>query len=185
MKALFWGTIGLACISILAPQATSQSSASKSEFSRAMSAAPPSVAMRAAIASMDEKGRIEELRYGTNGWTCLAHDPGAPIGYPVCVDQAGLEWFQAEMAGHMPDPDHTGYSYMLKGGSTWSNTDPSATRLPLGQKDFIRVPPHIMILNAKAAISSGFPSGQANPDTRKPFVMYGGTPYAILIIPVS
>jgi hypothetical protein len=110
---------------------------------------------------------------------------GPPIGYPVCVDKNGLEWFQAVMPGRTPNPDHIGYSYMLKGGTTWSNTDPRATKLPPGQKDFVRVPPHVMILNAKLANSSGFPSGQANPDTHTPFVMYGGTPYAIVIIPVS
>jgi len=42
-----------------------------------------------------------------------------------------------------------------------------------------------MILNARLANSSGFPSGQANPDTSKPFVMFGGTPFALLIIPVK
>jgi hypothetical protein len=42
-----------------------------------------------------------------------------------------------------------------------------------------------MILNARVAESSGFPSGQASPDTHKPFVMFGGTAYALVIIPLS
>ena len=89
------------------------------------------------------------------------------------------------MAGRAPNPEHVGYSYMLKGGFSWSNTDPSATKLAPGQKSPIRIPPHVMILNARLANSSGFPSGQANPDTSKPFVMFGGTPFALLIIPVK
>ncbi len=92
---------------------------------------------------------------------------------------------EAFTAGRVPNPDRAGYAYMLEGGSSWSNTDPSATKLAPGQKDYIRIPAHIMILSAKVANSSGFPSGQVNPDTRKPFVMFGGTAYAILIIPVN
>jgi hypothetical protein len=42
-----------------------------------------------------------------------------------------------------------------------------------------------MILNARLAEKSGFPSGTAHPDTHKPFVLYGGTPYALLNIPVN
>jgi len=42
-----------------------------------------------------------------------------------------------------------------------------------------------MILGASVADASGFPSGQADPDTSRPFVMFGGTPFAILVIPVK
>ncbi|MGH8600082.1 MAG: hypothetical protein ACRET1_05425, partial [Burkholderiales bacterium] len=66
-----------------------------------------------------------------------------------------------------------------------SNTDPDATRLPADRKTWIHIPPHIMILSSRIAGESGFPSGQSNPDTRKPFVMFGGTKLAILIIPVK
>ncbi len=185
MKPSLWRIIALVPISILALHAMGQSSNTKSEISRALSAAPRSVAEGAAVVTMDDNGHMKELQHGMNGWTCLTHDPGSSIGYPVCVDRNGLEWFEALTAARAPNPEHIGYSYMLKGGTTWSNTDPSATKLPAGQKDFVRVPPHVMILNAKLANSSGFPSGQADPDTHKPFVMFGGTPYAILIIPVN
>jgi hypothetical protein len=74
---------------------------------------------------------------------------------------------------------------MLEGGSSWSNIDPKAVKLAPGQKDYVRIPAHIMILNARVASSSGFPSGQAEPDTHKPFVQFGGTPFALLIIPVN
>ena len=132
MKASLWGTIGLASISMVALQATGQSSDTKSEISRALSAAPPSIALGATVVRMDDNGHVNELRYGMNGWTCITHDPGSPIGYPVCVDRNGLEWFEALMAARTPNPDHIGSSYILKGGTTWSNTDPSATKLPQG-----------------------------------------------------
>jgi hypothetical protein len=185
MKPSLWGIIGLVLISMVAVQAADKPSGTKSEIARALSAAPPSIAAGAAVVSMDDKGQIKELRHGENGWTCIPHDPATPMGHPLCLDKNGLDWFEAAMAGRAPDPDKIGYSYMLKGGTVWSNTDFSATKLPPGQRDFIRVPPHIMILNAKLANASGFPSGQANPDTHKPFVLFGGTPYAVLMIPLS
>jgi hypothetical protein len=59
MKASLWGAIGLASISILGLQATSQSNDTKSEISRALSAAPPSVAEGATVVSMDENGHVK------------------------------------------------------------------------------------------------------------------------------
>ncbi|HTV04582.1 MAG TPA: hypothetical protein VME86_04375 [Acidobacteriaceae bacterium] len=160
----------------------------KVEIARALSAAPEDVAAHAAVARMDEHGRLTELRAGTNGWTCLPPDDPAHIGnknFPACFDKYGLQWLEDFYAGRKPDPEHVGYSYMLQGGWSWSNTDPTARKLAPGQKDYIHIPPHVMILGARAAETSGFPSGQADPDTHAPFVMFGGTPFAILIIPVK
>ena len=190
MKGFFCVIAGLALMSMAAPPAIGQSDEVKSEIGRALSAAPASVAAGAAVDVADAKGRMTELRHGSNGWTCVIDNAEAikqdPIEHhPACFDKPGLEWIKAFAAGRVPNPDRVGYAYMLEGGSSWSNTDPKATKLASGQKDYIRIPAHIMILNAKVADSSGFPSGQANPDTHKPFVMFGGTAYAILIIPVK
>ncbi len=158
---------------------------SDGEIRRALSAAPSRIAAEATVVAMDSAGNMKELRHGTNGWTCLPRDLGTPQQQPLCLDKNGLAWYEAAMAGKAPDPSLVGYSYMLQGGSVWSNLDPAATRLAAGQKDFIHVPPHVMILNARAAETSGFPSGVAEPDPHKPFVMFGGTPFAVLIIPVQ
>jgi hypothetical protein len=40
-----------------------------------------------------------------------------------------------------------------------------------------------MILDRNAAASSGYPGGP-NPDTSKPYIMFGGTPYAHIMVPV-
>jgi hypothetical protein len=165
-------------------QAAKPGQAQPGEIERAVSAAPASIAAGAAVIRMDDDGRMTSLREGHNGWTCFPRDPATPLGHPVCIDGPGLAWFAKTMAGHDPDPDKVGYSYMLKGGSVWSNVDVTATRLPPGEKTYITIPPHVMVMNAKVANSSGFPSG-LHPDTHKPFVMYGGTPYAILIIPLE
>jgi hypothetical protein len=189
MKMLLW-MIGLASICIFISPDMGQAVNANSEVSRALSAGPPSVIAGAEIVSTDDHGHRKELRAGTNGWTCIVPDISgahhdAIEHHPACVDKFGLEWLDAYEAHRAPNPDHVGYSYMMQGGSAWSNNDPFASSVPPGQSDYVRLPPHIMILNAKIADSSGFPSGQANPDTHKPFVMFGGTPYALLIIPLS
>jgi hypothetical protein len=189
MKASISGMAVAASICILVIGTAGQSSKPESEISKALSAAPPSVAAQASIIILKEHGEREQLRAGTNGWTCMIQDPNAHddgiAHHPACFDKYGLEWTDDYLAGRKPNPNHVGYSYMLEGGSSWSNTDPKAKKLSPGQKDYIRIPPHIMILNARIADSSGFPSSQAEPDTHKPFVMFGGTPYALLIIPVN
>lgn len=42
-----------------------------------------------------------------------------------------------------------------------------------------------MILDSKFSNQSGLPLHQTDPDTHIPFVMFGGTDHAILIIPVK
>ncbi len=172
----------LTCATVVGAQKKNETKAS--DIARAISAAPASIGEGAAVAEMDEQGKLTELRHGRNGWTCLVHDPGTPKGHPLCLDGNGLQWMADSMAGRVPAADKTGYSYMLQGGTSWSNLDVSATKLPPGQKKYITIPPHIMVMNAKIAQESGFPSGEQYPDTSKPFVMYGGTPYAIVMIPI-
>jgi hypothetical protein len=190
MKAKIVLPMFMLSVTILVLPAQGQSAKTADEIARALSAAPAAVAARAAVVHMDKNGHKTELRPGSNGWTCLANEADSvhPDGiehHPACYDQYGMEWLEAWTAHREANPDHIGYSYMLQGGSSWSNTDPSATKLAAGQKDYVRIPPHIMILSAKAANTSGFPSGQSDPDTHKPFVMFGGTSSALLIIPVN
>lgn len=165
----------------------SHSSDTQPRIREALSAAPPAIAAAAAVVTKDGKGRTVVLRHGRNGWTCMPghRGPGAdPWPRPACFDANGMAWLAAIEAGRAPDPNKPALSYMLQGGSAWSNTDQKADRLPAGAKHYIRIPPHVMILDARLANASGAPSGQANPDTHEPFVMFGGTPYAILIVPV-
>lgn len=159
--------------------------AGMSDVEWAISAAPASIGLHAAVARMADDGTLTTVRAGDNGWTCLVHDPGTPSGHPLCLDRNGLTWLQQVMTGRQPDPGLIGYSYMLKGGTAWSATDPAAISLPQGDADYVRLPPHVMIINAHIAEASGFPSGERHPDTHKPFVLYGGTPFAILIMPLE
>ncbi len=165
--------------------ASARSQQREPQIRRALSAAPAGIAAHAAVAIRSKKGQWIVLRDGNNGWTCIPASDGDPDPLPACFDANGLAFIEAFGTGRPPDSSKPGYSYMLQGGSAWSNIDPFAEKLPAGAKDYIHIPPHIMILDAKIANESGLPLADVHPDTHRPFVMFGGTKYAILIIPIQ
>lgn len=146
----------------------------------AMSAAPLAVAAKATIVRANADGTMTTLRKGTNGFTCMPDNPQTPGPDPMCMDANAMEWAMAWM-GHKPPPtDKPGLMYMLEGGTDASNTDPFATK-PDGA--WISTGPHVMIVGSAAALN-GYPSGP-RPDTKAPYVMWAGTPYAHLMVPVK
>ena len=145
------------------------------QIASAISAAPAKVASGAAV--IDGSGKL--LRKGSNGWTCMADNPVTPGADPMCLDKVGLDWAMAWM-GHKAPPAGVGTAYMLKGGVDASNIEPYAAK-PTG--GWVLTGPHVMILNAATAEASGF-AGGAHPDTSQPYVMFGGTPYAHIMMPV-
>jgi hypothetical protein len=72
--------------------------------------------------------------------------------------------------------------YMLAGGSDAGNTDPYATK-PHPGEDWVTTGPHIMIVGSKEVLS-GYPAS-IKPDTSAPYVMWAGTPYAHLMVPLK
>jgi hypothetical protein len=148
----------------------------------AESAAPASIAHDASVITVGADGKVTELRKGSNGWTCMPDSPTTPGPDPMCMDANAAKWAQAWM-GHKPPPEATtGVMYMLEGGTDASNTDPYATK-PTAENDWIKTGPHIMVVGSKD-ILAGMPSG-AKPDTAVPYVMWAGTPYAHLMVPVA
>ena len=146
----------------------------------AMSAAPLAVAQAATIVTMDDKMNMKTLRAGTNGWTCLPDMPATPGADPMCLDKNGVEWVHAWMVRKNPPPDKMGFGYMLAGGSDASNTDPFATKPAAGGR-WVDTGPHVMILNIGTKFD-GYPTTADN--TKVPYVMFPGTPYAHLMLPV-
>lgn len=156
--------------------------ATKDPIASAESAAPASLAHDATIMTADASGAMKTVRQGKNGWTCIPDDPHTPGPDPMCMDGNAAKWVQA-MIGHKPPPDNLpGVMYMLEGGTDASNTDPYATK-PTAQNDWVKTGPHIMIVGSKAMLAR-YPSG-AKPDTSAPYVMWAGTPYAHLMVPVT
>jgi hypothetical protein len=177
--------ITIVVLPIVMAHAATHSRSRQAEIRRALSAAPPAIAARATVEKRGKHGHWVVLRQGDNGWTCIPRSNGDPEPLPACFDANGMAFILTFDDGRAPDPGKPGLSYMLRGGSAWSNVDPSASRLPPGRNDYIHIPPHIMILDARLANQSGLPLHQSEPDTHMPFVMFGGTEHAILIIPVK
>ena len=147
----------------------------------AMSAAPASIAAAAAVVAPQADGSMKTLRAGTNGWTCMPDIPTTPGADPMCLDANAVKWAMAWMSGKTP-PEGVGLAYMLAGGVDASNTDPTA-KIPPSGKDWVRTGPHVMVLNAPSL--NALYKGGDTPDTKLPSVMFGGTPYAHLMIPVN
>jgi hypothetical protein len=149
----------------------------------AEAAAPAAVSSQAAIYAMGADGKMRTLREGSNGFWCMPDDPTTPGPDPMCGDANSMEWAMAWIGHKDPPKGRTGLIYMLMGGPAASNLDPFATT-PAEGSDWIMDRPHIMIVNFGESMS-GYPNMQPKPDTSQPYVMWGGTPYAHLMVPVQ
>ncbi|MCW2242507.1 hypothetical protein [Azospirillum canadense] len=150
-------------------------------IANAMSAAPRAVAETATIIAMNEKGEARTLRQGTGNFTCMPDNPMTPGNDPMCLDKNAMEWAKAWIEHKEPPKGQIGLAYMLAGGSDASNNDPYATAPPPGHT-WVDTGPHVMILNA-VDLLQGYPTTAEN--ARAPYVMWGGTPYAHIMMPVS
>ena len=146
----------------------------------ALSAAPDAVSKDATVVAMDAKMQMRTLKTGTNGWTCMPDGPSPGVD-PMCLDKNGVEWAMAWIAHKDPPADKMGFGYMLMGGSDASNTDPFATTPHTGDH-WVDTGPHVMVLNIGSRFD-GYPTTATN--TRSPYVMFPGTPYAHLMLPVK
>jgi hypothetical protein len=175
VRALVFATGGLILVS--------GASADDAELIRsAESAAPPAVASGATIYSVDATGAMTTLREGSNGYWCMPDSPASPGPDPMCGDANSMEWAMAWIERKDPPPGKVGFMYMMAGGSDASNTDPYATG-PADGASWIETGPHVMIVNAMD-VMHGYPEG-VEPDTAAPYVMWAGTPYAHLMIPMQ
>ena len=148
----------------------------------AMSAAPPAVTKDATIIAVGSDGKIRTIRKGSNNFTCMPDHPATPGPDPMCMDQNGLEWVTAWMEHKDPPTGKVGFMYMLAGGTDASNTDPYAQK-PDANNNWVETGPHVMIVGAKG-LMQGYPTA-TKPDTSQPYVMWPGTPYEHLMIPVQ
>ncbi|MBI2819326.1 MAG: hypothetical protein HYX73_05035 [Acidobacteria bacterium] len=84
------------------------------------------------------------------------------------------------MAKKTPNLTGLGIGYMLAGGVAADNDDPFATKRKPG-KQWLMEPPHLMVFGAKIE-----PSVHSNvPNTTRPWVMWKGTPYEHVMVPVK
>ena len=142
----------------------------------ARSAAPPSVSADATIV-VDGKVVVE----GTNGWTCMP-DTMPGDGAAMCNDAVWMKVMQAMGSKSDVTVDSVGISYMLQGdvGAGVSNSDPYHPD-PKNAPDYVETGPHLMIIVPKALLK-GITD---DPKVGGPYVMWGETPYAHIMIPVA
>jgi hypothetical protein len=152
-------------------------------IANAMSAAPAAVSKDATIVVVETDGKLRTLRQGQGAFTCIPDDPNTPGHDPVCLDRNGLEWLKSVLAHEKPPEGKIWFGYMLTGGSEASNDDPYATEPPAGKK-WVQTGPHVMIGGPGITkMLDSYPTSAD--DTRKPFIMFGGTPYEYLILQVQ
>jgi hypothetical protein len=164
-------------------KASAPSAADKKMIRSAMQAAPKKVSAAATIVAMNADGTMRTLREGTNGFTCMPDNPATPGPDPMCMDKAAMEWAGAWIGHKTPANGKIGFMYMLAGGTDASNTDPYATK-PSAENHWIKTGPHVMIVGADASFYDMYPKS-ADPDTSVPYVMWMGTPYQHLMIPIK
>lgn len=149
----------------------------------AMSAAPAKVAQGATIVTMNADGSMRTVRKGTNGFTCMPDAPSTPGPDPMCMDKNSMDFVHALIAHQAPPGGKIGFMYMLAGGTDASNTDPYASE-PRANNHWIQTGPHVMVVGADAAFYDQYPKSP-DPDTAVPYVMWAGTPYQHLMIPIK
>ena len=129
------------------------------------------------------------IREGTNGWRCEAFIP-MPEGdfksphdaAPACSDKNSVAWANAYKAGTIPKMEGDGWIWMIHGDLGVDNfivgTDGQKNA---GHKHYIESGPHMMLMpkdpSSLDAQSTDYTSGA-------PYVMFKGTPYAHLMVPL-
>jgi hypothetical protein len=149
-----------------------------------MSAAPPAVASKATIMDWPAKegAHAMVLRQGSNGWVCYPDYADTKGNDPMCLDEAWQKWMDAYMAQKPPQVSRVGFSYMVAPGGAWSsNTDPFATAEKPGN-EWGFDGPHLMIVVPNTDALKGLPTDRKSGG---PFVMYAGTPYAHVMVPLT
>jgi hypothetical protein len=147
-----------------------------------LSAVPEAIAKDATVVAMDHDGKMRTLRQGAGQWTCMpGHaDPANPD--PMCGDKNAMEWGAAWMNHKEPPANKVGFMYMLRGDGGASNTDPYATKEEPAN-NWIKTGAHVMIVGSGAKMLDGYPR-DAKADPTRPYVMWPGTQYEHLMLPV-
>jgi len=144
----------------------------------AVSAGPASISAQAAVLDWG----MNEIRPGSNGWTCLPDRPDTPGQDPWCVNAPWLDFLQAYVNETEPTYSELGFAYMLMGDTPVSNADPYATE-PTTPDDWVTdLGAHMMMLVPDPSLLEGVSTDHRNGG---PWVMWPGTPYAHLMIPVE
>jgi len=99
----------------------------------------------------------------------------------MCLDEVWLAWLEAWMHAKRFKADRVGIAYMLAGDTGASAIDPYATAAT-AENNWVVDGPHLMIIAPNSTELEGF---STDPTTNIPYVMWKGTPYAHIMVPVG
>ena len=147
-------------------------------ISSALSAGPATISDEAAVLDWD----MNEVRAGTNGWTCLPDRTDTDGNDPWCVNEPWLNFLAAYTTQTEPSYSEIGFAYMLMGDSPVSNADPYATE-PTAADDWVTdLGVHLMMLIPEQSLLENVSTDHLNGG---PWVMWPDTPYRHLMIPID
>jgi hypothetical protein len=179
-------TLSIAVISFAQEKPAAKSSNAKAGapqkqamIREALSAAPPEIAKTATVKDWD--GNV--LKEGSSAYTCYPTPPMMKkMGKePMCLDKVWEAWGDAWKNHKDFTAQGVGIAYMLEGDTGASNTDPFATSKTSGS-DWVVSGPHTMVVVPdKAALDAV----STDPNNGGPWVMWKGTPYAHVMVPVG
>ena len=157
-----------------APMMGSLSTAQKIDLAKA--SAPANVSDEARILDADNT----VLQEGDNGWTCMV---GTPPNYenPMCVDAVWLDWLDAMMnkKPYQNNAKSIGFSYMLVGDIPVDNDEPFNT--DESKNTWVQEGPHLMLLVPQGL----FGDLPRDPYTGGPYIMWEGSDYAHIMVPLE
>ncbi|TFH88762.1 hypothetical protein EQG41_01220 [Billgrantia azerbaijanica] len=166
---------GLA-VALAGPVVAEEGMTDEDKLKDALSATWPGMVEGASV--VDWEGNV--LQEGGNGFTCLPSPPNLAGTAPMCLDAVWLEWAKAWQNKESYTADSVGIAYMLQGDEGASNVDPFAMEAT-EDNQWVVEGPHLMII-APPALLEAFPS---DPHSGGPYVMWGGTDYQHLMVPVG
>ncbi len=149
-------------------------------IAEALSAGIPDISADATI--MDWEQNV--LREGSNGYICLPTPPPfaeRDTAAPMCVDETWMTWAAAWAGQQEFQADRVGISYMLAGDAGASNIDPYAEG-PTADNDWVVEGAHLMLLVPDNSALEGL---STDPENGGPYVMWKGTPYAHIMVPID
>ncbi len=173
-------SVGAVTPSLAPAQPAPARAADAKMIANARSAGPNEISRDATIVAMDGD-KLRVLFKGSGAFTCVPDDPGSPGNDPMCLDRNAMEWLNAWMEHRDAPKGKLGLVYMLQGGSDASNSDPFATTPPAGQK-WVTTGPHVMVVGMAGSLGD-LPKTPDNP--KKPFIMWGGSSYEHIMMPVK
>ncbi len=136
--------------------------------------------MQASVAAMAWDGSM--LKEGPGGFTCMPTPPDFTTGRaPMCFDKTWMAWGDAWQKRSPFSAERIGISYMLAGDEGASNVDPYADG-PTDDNEWVVEGPHMMLLAPDIEMLDAI---SRDPDDGGPYVMWDGTEYAHVMIPVA